>query len=53
MLRHACGYALANAGHDTRRIQDWLAHRSIQHTTRYTQFLEVCGLRCDDAKPIL
>jgi integrase len=22
MLRHACGYALANAGHDTRRIQD-------------------------------
>jgi type 1 fimbriae regulatory protein FimB/type 1 fimbriae regulatory protein FimE len=28
MLRHACGYALANAGHDTRRIQDWLGHRS-------------------------
>jgi hypothetical protein len=26
-----------NAGHDTRRIQDWLGHRSIQHTTRYTQ----------------
>jgi type 1 fimbriae regulatory protein FimB/type 1 fimbriae regulatory protein FimE len=37
MLRHACGYALANADHDTRRIQDWLGHRSIQHTTRYTQ----------------
>jgi site-specific recombinase XerD len=37
MLRHACGYALANAGHDTRRIQDWRGHRSIQHTTRYTQ----------------
>jgi type 1 fimbriae regulatory protein FimB/type 1 fimbriae regulatory protein FimE len=37
MLRHACGFALANAGHDTRRIQDWLGHRSIQHTTRYTQ----------------
>jgi type 1 fimbriae regulatory protein FimB/type 1 fimbriae regulatory protein FimE len=37
MLRHARGYALANAGHDTRRIQDWLGHRSIQHTTRYTQ----------------
>ena len=30
MLRHAFGYALANAGHDTRRIQDWLGHRSIQ-----------------------
>jgi type 1 fimbriae regulatory protein FimE len=27
MLRHACGYALANAGHDTRAIQDWLGHR--------------------------
>jgi type 1 fimbriae regulatory protein FimE len=36
-LRHACGYALANAGHDTRRIQDWLGHRSIQHTVRYTE----------------
>jgi site-specific recombinase XerD len=33
----ACGYALANAGHDTRRIQDWLGHRSLQHTVRYTQ----------------
>jgi len=38
IVRHACGYALANAGHDTRRIQDWPAgHRSIAHTTRYTQ----------------
>jgi integrase len=32
MLRHGCGYALANAGNDTRAIQDWLGHRSIQHT---------------------
>ena len=30
MLRHACGYALANQGHDTRAIQDWLGHRAIQ-----------------------
>jgi integrase len=37
MLRHACGYALANAGHDTRAIQDYLGHRSIQHTVRYTE----------------
>ncbi len=37
MLRHACGYALANANHDTRRIQSWLGHRSIQHTVRYTE----------------
>jgi type 1 fimbriae regulatory protein FimB/type 1 fimbriae regulatory protein FimE len=29
MLRHACGYALANKGHDTRAIQRWLGHRSI------------------------
>ena len=29
-------YALANAGHDTRLIQDWLGHRAIQHTARYT-----------------
>ena len=37
MLRQGCGYALANAGHDTRAIQDWLKHRSIQHTVRYTE----------------
>ena len=37
MLRHACGYALANAGHDTKAIQDWLGHRSIQYTARYTE----------------
>ena len=37
MLRHGCGYALSNAGHDTRAIQDWLGHRSIQHTVRYTE----------------
>jgi site-specific recombinase XerD len=37
MLRHGCGYALANAGHDTRAIPDWLGNRSIQHTVRYTE----------------
>jgi type 1 fimbriae regulatory protein FimB/type 1 fimbriae regulatory protein FimE len=37
MLRHACGYALANAGHDTRAIQDYLGHKAIQHTVRYTE----------------
>jgi type 1 fimbriae regulatory protein FimB/type 1 fimbriae regulatory protein FimE len=36
MLRHSCGYKLANDGIDTRAIQDWLGHVSIQHTTRYT-----------------
>ena len=37
MLRHACGFALANAGHDTRALQHYLGHRNIQHTVRYTQ----------------
>ncbi|EAX5602887.1 integrase [Salmonella enterica subsp. enterica] len=36
MLRHACGYALANQGLDTRLIQDYLGHRNITHTVRYT-----------------
>jgi integrase len=36
MLRHSCGYALASHGHDTRRIQAYLGHKSIEHTVRYT-----------------
>jgi site-specific recombinase XerD len=37
MLRHACGYALANAGHDTRSLQAYLGHKDIQHAVRYTE----------------
>ncbi len=37
MLRHATGYTLAAAGHDTRAIQHYLGHRNIQHTVRYTE----------------
>ncbi len=37
MLRHACGYYLANKGFDTRAIQAYLGHRNIQHTVRYTE----------------
>lgn len=37
MLRHSTGYKLANEGHDTRAIQDYLGHRNIQHTVRYTE----------------
>jgi type 1 fimbriae regulatory protein FimE len=37
MLRHGCGYKLANDGQDTRAIQLYLGHRNIQHTVRYTQ----------------
>lgn len=36
MLRHACGYALADQGLDTRLIQDYLGHKNISHTVRYT-----------------
>jgi Phage integrase family len=43
MLRHACGYALANKGHDTGAIQGWLGHR-IDH--------EHCGLHGLGAEPV-
>jgi site-specific recombinase XerD len=37
MLRHACGYALANRGRDTRALQAYLDHKNIQHTVSYTE----------------
>src|SRR6516165_10362463 len=37
MLRHACGYKLANDGVDTRTLQHYLDHKNIQHTVRYTE----------------
>ncbi len=37
MLRHACGFYLANKGVDTRSIQHYLGHQNIQHTVRYTE----------------
>jgi site-specific recombinase XerD len=37
MLRHSAGHALANAGTDTRLIQDFLGHTSISNTVRYTK----------------
>jgi type 1 fimbriae regulatory protein FimB/type 1 fimbriae regulatory protein FimE len=36
MLRHACGFKLANDGHDTRALQHYLGHKNIQHTVRYS-----------------
>jgi type 1 fimbriae regulatory protein FimB/type 1 fimbriae regulatory protein FimE len=36
-VRHACGYKLANDGHDTRALQHYLGHKNIQHTLRYTE----------------
>ena len=37
MLRHACGFTLANKGTDTRTLQAYLGHKNIQHTVRYTE----------------
>jgi site-specific recombinase XerD len=37
MLRHACGYTLANKGVDTRALQAYLGHKNIQHTVRYSE----------------
>jgi type 1 fimbriae regulatory protein FimB/type 1 fimbriae regulatory protein FimE len=37
MLRHSCGYKLANDGVDTRSLSQYLGHRSLQHTARYTE----------------
>ena len=37
MLRHACGFKLANDGHDTRSLQHYLGHKNIVHTVRYTE----------------
>ena len=37
MLRHGCGYKLANDGVDTRSLQAYLGHKNIQHTVRYTE----------------
>ena len=37
MLRHSCGFALANRKHDLRLIQDWLGHRDPRHTAHYTR----------------
>jgi type 1 fimbriae regulatory protein FimE len=34
MLRHACGYELANEGHDTRSLAHYLGHRNLQSTAR-------------------
>ena len=41
MLRHACGFKLANDGVDTRTIQAFVGHKSIQHTVRYTELAPI------------
>jgi integrase len=49
MLRHACGYALGNTGHDIRAIQGWLGHRSITSTADTA--LALAGLICPRTDP--
>jgi type 1 fimbriae regulatory protein FimB len=41
MLRHSCGFSLANRGYDLRLIQDYLGHRDPKHTVRYTRVAAV------------
>jgi site-specific recombinase XerD len=41
MLRHACGFTLANKGVDTRTLQAYLGHKNIQHKVRYTELSAV------------
>jgi type 1 fimbriae regulatory protein FimE len=49
MLRHACGYELAERGTDTRLIQDYLGHRNMPHGPLYGQqccaFYRIMGAR--------
>ena len=57
MLRHACGYALADNGIDTRLIQDYLGHRNIRHTVIYTasnsaRFAKIWGDRRKEKKQL-
>ena len=42
MLRHSCGFYLANRSYDLRLIQDYLGHRDPKHTVHYTR---VAGYR--------
>lgn len=37
MLRHACGFGLAERGAGTCLIQDFLGHRNARHTKKYTE----------------
>ena len=52
MLRHACGYALANKGTDTRTLQAYLGHRSIQSRCATANW-RLGGLRTCGGSPYL
>ena len=42
MLRHGCGYKLANDEHDTRSLAHYLGHRNLQSTARYAALAPDC-----------
>jgi integrase len=44
MLRHACGFALANKGHDTRALQAYLGHKNIQHTVATLSWRRIASM---------
>jgi hypothetical protein len=39
--QESCDYEGDHDGHDTRSIQDYLGHKAIQHTVRYTELSPV------------
>jgi len=43
MLRHTCGFSLANQGYDLRLIQDYPGHHDSQHTVQH--YTRVAGVR--------
>jgi type 1 fimbriae regulatory protein FimB/type 1 fimbriae regulatory protein FimE len=45
MLRHACGYKIANESHDTRALQLYLGHKDIRHTGRYSELSSTAHTR--------
>ena len=55
MLRHATGYALANKGTDTRTLQAYLGHRSIQRRSDIANYRlagsRTCGGDTLNTKP--
>lgn len=40
ILRHSCGYALANQGQNTRALGEYLGHANLNNTRRYTALNE-------------
>jgi type 1 fimbriae regulatory protein FimB len=55
MLRHSCGYYLADQGTDLRTMQDYLGHRDPKHTSHSHGLLgigsRVCGSRGCQSRP--